>query len=73
MENQAWRDAGAGMLLRTDLPEYYVTVYNQATNNVVTMYPVSFEGAVKALAQLFNLSENDIDSNWDWPTPPCFA
>src|SRR5947209_1576725 len=62
MENQAWRDAGAGMLLRTNLPEYYVAVFNNATKNVVTMYPVSFNGAVKALAQLFSVSENDVDS-----------
>ena len=71
MENQAWRDAGAGMILKTNLPEYYVSVFNSATNNVVTIYPVSFFGAVRALAQLFSVTENDIDSDWQWPTPVC--
>jgi hypothetical protein len=73
MENQAWRDAGAGMILKTNLPEYYVSVFNSATNKVVTIYPVSFSGAVKALAQLFSVSENDIDAGWDWPTSACSA
>jgi hypothetical protein len=58
---------------RLAAPEYYVSLFNKATNNVVTLYPVSFGGAVKALAQLFGVSEADFNSTWNWPDTACLS